>query len=54
MVEIDRIRYADLRPDRGHVVAEVACGHEGQFDRIQQLVEVAVDGGAQLIKYQIF
>ena len=54
MAEIDRIRYGDLRPDKGHVVAEVACGHEGQFDRIQQLVEVAVDGGAQLIKYQIF
>ena len=54
MTKIEPINFQDLSPEKGYVVAEVACGHEGQFSRIQQLVDVAVYGGARIIKFQIF
>ena len=43
-----------LTPEKGIVLAEVACGHEGSFDRVKQLVDVVAESDTDLIKYQIF
>ncbi len=37
-----------------HVIAEIACGHEGRVDRVQALTAVAAKAGADAIKFQIY
>jgi len=41
-------------PENGCVISETACGHEGQIDKLYQLIDCAVDGGAKIIKFQIY
>ena len=46
--------YQELVPENGYVIAETACGHEGDLGKLKQLVDCTVDSGAQIIKFQIF
>jgi len=48
------ITYEELVPENGCVIAEFACGHEGDVDKFKQLVDSAVDAGANIVKSQIF
>ena len=40
------INYEELIPQNGHVIAEFACGHEGDILKFKQLVDTAVEAGA--------
>jgi len=46
--------FEDLKPENGYVIAETACGHEGDPKKLMQLIDCAAEGGAQAIKFQIF
>ena len=48
------ISFAKLKPENGTIIGEIACGHEGDIGRMWQLVDAVSDGGAPLIKFQIF
>ncbi len=46
--------YEQLVPENGYVIGETACGHEGDFDKLKQLINCVADSGAEIIKFQIF
>ena len=46
--------YNEIVPEAGLVIAETACGHEGDIERLKQLIDTAADSTAQIIKFQIF
>tara|TARA_B100000315_G_scaffold164043_1_gene152636 strand:- start:6772 stop:8535 length:1764 start_codon:yes stop_codon:yes gene_type:complete len=48
------VAYEELTPENGCVIAEFACGHEGDVGKFKQLVDSAIDAGATIIKSQIF
>ena len=48
------ISFAELKPENGTVIGEIACGHEGDIGRMRQLIDAVSEGGAPLIKFQIF
>jgi len=48
------LKFENLRPENGYVIAETACGHEGDIKKLVQLIDCAAEGGAQSIKFQIF
>ena len=50
----EELKIDALTPEKGIVIAEVACGHEGSFDRVKQLVDVVEKSDTDIIKYQIF
>ncbi|MDP6426296.1 MAG: N-acetylneuraminate synthase family protein [Dehalococcoidia bacterium] len=50
----EKLVFENLIPENGIVIAEVACGHEGSFDRVKQLVDVVAESDTDIIKYQIF
>jgi N,N'-diacetyllegionaminate synthase len=41
-------------PRSGIVIGEIACGHEGKLKRLFDLIDVTHDGGAQIVKFQIY
>ena len=36
------------------VIAETACGHEGDINKLEELIDCVSDSQAQIIKFQIF
>ena len=50
----EELKIDALTPEKGIVIAEVACGHEGSFDRVKKLVDVVAESDTNLIKFQIF
>ena len=50
----EELTLESLTPERGIVIAELACGHEGSFNRVKQLVDVVAESDTDIIKYQIF
>lgn len=46
--------YEKLVPESGYVIAEIACGHEGDLDKLKQLIDCVVQSEAKIIKFQIF
>jgi len=50
----DELKIDALTPEKGIVIAEVACGHEGSFDRVKKLVDVVAESDTNLIKFQIY
>ena len=45
---------SDRKPSSPAVIAEIACGHEGEVSKFFDLVDAAKDCGACIIKSQIF
>ena len=48
------IDYAQLTPENGYVIGEIACGHEGDIAKLKLLVDCVADSGAKIVKFQIF
>ena len=48
------IFYEQLIPENGYVIGETACGHEGDINKLTQLIDCVADSGAQIVKFQIF
>lgn len=46
--------FQELKPMNGFVVGEIACGHEGSLEKLNQLIDACAESGAQAIKFQIF
>jgi N,N'-diacetyllegionaminate synthase len=45
---------ADFRADRVLVIAEAGVNHDGNIEQALQLIDVAADAGADLVKFQTF
>ena len=43
-----------LIPENGHVIGETACGHEGDINKLEELIDCVSDSQAKIIKFQIF
>jgi N,N'-diacetyllegionaminate synthase len=52
-VEVDKL-FDKLLPENGYVIGETACGHEGDIEKLKQLIDCAVYCGVKIIKFQIF
>jgi len=48
------ISFEQLIPENGHVIGEIACGHEGDIHKLEQLIDCVAESGTKLIKLQIF
>lgn len=46
--------YEKFLPEAGYVIAETACGHGGDLNKLISLIDCAAESGAQIIKFQIF
>ena len=46
--------FSKLQPNKGYVIAEIACGHEGDIIKFKRLIDCIAESGAQIIKFQIF
>ena len=46
--------FSKLKPNNGCVIAEIACGHEGNPTKLKKLIDCVVDSECQIIKFQIF
>ena len=36
------------------IIAEMACGHDGSFKKLKNLIAIAQKSGAKAIKFQIY
>ena len=43
-----------FEPKEGLVIGEIACGHEGNIERLKQLIDVVSESGAAIVKFQIY
>lgn len=43
-----------LKPENGYVIGETACGHDGDINKLKQLIDTVADTRAEIIKFQIF
>ena len=43
-----------LTPENGYVIGETACGHDGDINKLEELIDCVSDSQAQIIKFQIF
>ena len=43
-----------LIPENGYVIGETACGHDGDINKLEELIDCVSDSQAQIIKFQIF
>ena len=48
------LSFAQFVPENGHVIGELACGHEGDPQKLRELIDCVSEGGAHVIKFQIF
>ena len=48
------LKYEELIPENGYIIAEVACGHDGDVNKLKQLIDCVAESCAQIIKFQIF
>lgn len=46
--------YKNLIAENGFVIAETACGHEGDINKLKQLIDIVEESEAEIIKFQIF
>lgn len=46
--------FKSLKPELGFVIGETACGHEGNIEKLKQLIDCIVEARAQAVKFQIF
>ena len=48
------VSFAQFTSENGHVIGEIACGHEGDPEKLKELIGCVAEGGAHAIKFQIF
>lgn len=48
------LKYKEFIPENGYIIAETACGHEGDINKLKQLIDSVAESGARIIKFQIF
>ena len=41
-------------PSNGYVIAETACGHQGDSKKLKKLIDCVIESNCQIIKFQIF
>ena len=46
--------YHSLLPSNGNVIAEIACNHEGNINKLRKLINGIKDTNCRIIKSQIF
>ena len=46
--------FDNLKPESGYVIAETACGHEGDPKKLKKLIDCAIESKCQIIKFQVF
>ena len=46
--------FSDFIPENGHIIAETACGHDGDISKLEQLIDCVANSQAKIIKFQIF
>ena len=46
--------FDNLIPENGNIIAEMACGHEGDLNKLYKLIDVVENSGIKIIKFQIF
>ena len=46
--------FEKFTPTNGNIIAETACGHEGDTKKLKKLIDCVVESGCQIIKFQIF
>jgi len=46
--------FEKLEPKNGFVIAETACGHDGDISKLEQLIDTVSESQAEIIKFQIF
>ena len=43
-----------FKPENGYVIAETACGHEGDVIKLKKLIDCVIDSKCRIIKFQVF
>jgi N,N'-diacetyllegionaminate synthase len=46
--------FCKFKPSNGYVIAETACGHEGDPEKLRMLIDCVVKSKSRIIKFQIF
>ncbi len=46
--------FKKLRPENGYVIGEIACGHEGDREKLKILIDCVSKSKCRIIKFQIF
>ena len=46
--------FGHLKAANGCVIAETACGHDGDLEKLTQLIDSVAESGTKLIKFQLF
>ncbi len=46
--------FENLEPENGYVIAEIACGHEGDKKKLKNLIKCVAESKCRIIKFQIF
>ena len=46
--------FENFIPENGFVIAETACGHDGDIVKLERLIDLASESQAEIIKFQIF
>jgi len=53
-LEKETLKVEDIKSENGFIIAETACGHEGDIKKLFELIEAAASAKANAIKFQIF
>ena len=48
------VNFDGLKPEKGFIIGEIACGHEGDSQKLKQLIDCIADSKADAVKFQIF
>ena len=51
---INKKIYENLRPENGIIIAELACGHEGDLKKFKKIIDSIKFSKAEIVKSQIF
>lgn len=46
--------FGHLKAANGCVIAETACGHDGDLEKLTQLIDSVAESGTKFIKFQLF
>ena len=46
--------FKNLVAENGYIIAETACGHDGDILKLEQLIDAVSESQAEIIKFQIF
>ena len=49
-----KINFQNLSNYNPYIIAETACGHDGKYNKLKRLIEIAKKSGAVAIKFQIY